>query len=127
MLDDYRKVGKIYETKVTLNKDDLTYISRIGIKDKTKRRPIKITLKDPRKRMELITKNLDLKFLEEGVSTNIYVSTDKTKKQREADKELREELKRRKVGNPNLVIRNNRIVPFRERTQETTWASIVAE
>ena len=128
MLEDYRKVRKIYETKVTLNKDDLTYIGRIGIKEGTKRRPIKITLKDPRKRIELITKNLNLKFLEDDVSTNIYVSPDRTKKQREADKELREELKRRKVGNPNLVIKNNRIVPFRERTQETTtWASIVAE
>lgn len=128
MLDDYRRIEKLYETKVTLNKEDVTYIGRLGIKDREKNRPIKITLTDQRKRMELLTKNFNLKLLENDISTNIYVSTDRTKKQREADKLLRDELKIKKVTNPNLVIRNNKIVPFRARTQDTTtWASIVGQ
>ena len=126
MLEDYRKVEKIYETKVAINKDDFTYIGRLGIKTEDKVRPIKITLKDQKKRMELLTKNMNLKLLENNASTNIYVSTDRTKQQREDDRLLREELKRRKVIDPNLVIRKNKIVPFQARTPETTtWASIV--
>ena len=60
------------------------------------------------------------------ISANIYVSTDRTKKQREADKELRDELKRRKdLGEKNLVIRNSKIVPFQQRAQAiTSWASL---
>ena len=128
MLSDFKKIVKIYEGKVTLNKEDLSYNSRIGIKEENKKRPIKISLKDPKKRIDLLSKNQELKLLEDAVSTKIYVSPDKTKKQREADKELREELKRRKAVDPNLIIRNSRIVPFRTRPQEqTTWASIVAQ
>ena len=128
MLEDYRKISKVYHTKVALKKEDFTYIGRLGIKEAHKMRPIKITLKEQKKRVELLTKNQDLKLLEDDASTNIYVSPDRTKKQREADKELRKELKKRKVNDPNLVIRNSKIVPFRQRTQEIqTWASIVAE
>ena len=101
-------------------------MTRIGIKNNSKTRPIQITLSSQDARKTLLTKNKDLKLLENNISTNIYVSTDRTKKQREADKELRDELKRRKgLGETNLVIRNNRIVPFRERAQgPSTWASL---
>ena len=55
------------------------------------------------------------------------MSTDRTKKQREEFKKLREILKERKKTDPNLMIRNNKIVPFREAAQETqSWAEIVA-
>ena len=71
-------------------------------------------------------KNQNLKLLDDDESTNIYVSTDRTKKQRETDKELRDELKRQKLTNPNLVIRNGKIVPFRPRAQDnTTWANAI--
>ena len=73
------------------------------------------------------TKNMNLKLLndENNTSTNIYVSTDRTQKQRDADKELRKELTRQKLKNPNLTIRNNRIVPFRRPAQDNpTWASV---
>ena len=68
---------------------------------------------------------MKLKLLEDDVSSNIYVSTDRTKKQREEDKKLRDELKRRKLTEPNLVIRNNRIVPFHQAAQGScSWASV---
>ena len=127
LLEDYRRIEKIYEGKVELRQEDLKHMTRIGAKGNGKIRPIQITL-SPNKRKELLTRNKDLKLLEDSTSTNIYVSTDRTKKQREADKVLREELKRRKLANPNLVIRNSRIVeavPFHQRAQTTTtWASI---
>lgn len=127
MLEDYRKIEKIYEGKVELLQEDIKHMTRIGAKSTNKIRPIQITL-NPNKRKELLTRNKELKLLENSTSTNIYVSTDRTKKQREADKVLREELKRRKRTNPNLVIRNSKIVeavPFHQRAQTTTtWASI---
>ena len=125
-LADFRKLQKVYADRVELKKEDLTHMARIGIKNNDKIRPIQITLSSQDTRKTLLTKNMNLKLLENNISTNIYVSTDRTKKQREADKELRAELKRRKdQGETNLVIRNNRIVPFRERAQGySTWASI---
>ena len=121
-----RYVKKVYADRVELKKEDITHMTRIGIKNNSKTRPIQITLSSQDARKTLLTKNKDLKLLENNISTNIYVSTDRTKKQREADKELRDELKRRKgLGETNLVIRNNRIVPFRERAQgPSTWASL---
>ena len=99
-------------------------MTRLGSKVNGHIRPIQLVL-TPNKRKDLLTKNLNLKLLENDTSKNIYVSTDRTRKQREDDKLLREELKRRKVTDPNLVIRNSKIVPFQARAQgTTTWASL---
>lgn len=126
MLEDFRRIKKVYSERVDLQEQDLKHITRLGTKDDDKIRPIQITLHSQNKRKELLTKNMNLKLLEDDISTNIYISPDRTRKQREADKELRAVLKRRKdAGETNLVIRNNRIVPFRERAQDTTtWASL---
>ena len=125
MLEDYRKIKKAYEGKATVNKEDLHHITRLGKKENNKVRPIQITLASQNKRKELLTKNMNLKFLEDDTSTNIYVSPDRTKKQREADKLLRQELKHRKKNEPNLVIRNSKIVSFRPDAQDyPTWASL---
>lgn len=124
MKEDYRRIKQVYIERVELQEQDLKHITRIGIKGNDKIRPIQITLSSQHKRKEILTNNMNLKLLENHVSTNIYVSTDRTKKQREADKEMRAELKRRKEQGENLTIRNNKIVPFRERAQTTTWASL---
>ena len=125
MMEDYRKIKKVYNEKVEIQEADLKHITRLGIKGNDKIRPIQITLSSQTKRKEILTNNMNLKLLEDNISTNIYVSPDRTKKQREADKELRKELKRRKDLGENLTIRNNKIVPFRQRAQDTpTWASL---
>ena len=108
MKEDYRKIKKVYSEKVEIQENDLKHITRLGIKGNDKIRPIQITLSTQTKRKEILTNNMNLKLLEDHISTNIYVSTDRTKKQREADKQLREELKRRKVSEPNLVIRTTK-------------------
>ena len=125
MLEDFRRITKIYDGKVEVKKEDIKHITRLGIKVANQIRPIQIGLASQIKRKELLTKNRDLKLLENDTSTNIYVSPDLTRKQREADKVLRVELKQRKETNPNLVIRNNKIVPFRPAAQDSpTWASL---
>ena len=124
MLEDFQKIQKVYTDKATLVKGDIAHITRLGAKDPQKTRPVLITLKEEDKRKELLTKNKNLKLLEDHISTNIYVSPDLTRKQREADKALREELKQLKKTNANLVIRNHKIVPFREAQDVPTWASL---
>ena len=127
MLEDFAKVKQIYEGKVNVEQGDLTQNTRLGIKG-TKPRPILITLAHQNKRKELLTKNRDLKFKANNQTLPIYVSTDRTKKQREEFNKLRAELQERKKTDPNLTIRNNRIVPFRQAAQEAhTWAQLVAE
>ena len=125
MLDDYRKLKKAYEGRVELETTDITHITRLGVRGQ-RARPILITLVDQSKRKDLLTKNYQLKLMENNQSTPVYVSLDLTKKQRAADKILREELKERKKTDSNLTIRNNKIVPkpFRQGAQTTeTWAS----
>ena len=125
MLEDYRRIKQVYSDKVEIEQNDLKHITRIGIKENDKTRPIQITLSSQNKRKQILTNNMYLKLLDNDISTNIYVSTDRTKKQREADKELRAQLKRRKdQGEENLKIRNNKIT-FREHARDTTtWASL---
>jgi hypothetical protein len=128
MMEDFRKLKKAYEGRVELETADITHNTRLGVRGQNPRpRPILITLADQSKKKDLLTKNFELKLKENNQSISVYVSPDLTKKQRAADKVLREELKERKKTEPNLTIRNNKIVPkpFRQGAQETeTWASI---
>ena len=130
MMEDFNNLKKIYDGKVTVDQADLTHLTRLGKKG-AKPRPILITLANQNKRKELLTKNMKLTLLTEtNESIPIYVSTDRTKKQREDFNKLREELKERKKTDQNLTIRNNKIVPktdpFRQDAQEAhTWAQLI--
>lgn len=127
MLEDFESVKKIYEGKAHIEQEDLTHLARLGQKG-TNPRPILITLANQNKRKELLTNNKELKLTANHVSTPIYVSTDRTKKQREDFNKLRIELKERKKTDPNLTIRNNKIVPFHRVAQEAhTWAQLINE
>ena len=116
MIDDFNKLKKTYEDKgIALTEKDLLQINRIGVKKDDHIRPIVVTIAKPEKRMELLTKNQNLKLKHDHEVLNIYVSIDKTPKQREADKKLRDQLTlRRDGGDENIGIRNNKIVtlPF---------------
>ena len=95
LLEDYEKLKKVYEGKVNVAEEDFTHMTRIGKKETNHTRPIQITLANQEKRKELLTKNMNLKLKVNNESTPIYVSTDRTKKQREDFKKLREELKKK--------------------------------
>ena len=75
--------------------------------------------------MEILRKNNDLEITNKNFEDiKIYVTTDKTIKQRELEKALREEIKTRKNnGEKDLVIRNEKIVPFRAGAQKS-WAAL---
>ena len=97
-------------------------------------RPIRITLADTQKRSDILRNNKDLKLYKEESTcnlefcededphTHIYVTTDKTRKQRDEDSKLRTELKRRRVTENDLLIRNGRIV--KKSTTYARWSEI---
>ena len=87
---------------------------------------IKLDLfKDEELRMKILKKSPEMELkTEDGELIKVSVSTDKTPKQRETEKRLREEIQARKAqGEQDLVIRNEKIVPFR-RSAQKTWAML---
>ena len=53
---------------------------------------------------------------------HIYVSTDKTQQQREEERALRNELKRRKETETDLIIRNGKII--KKKANRARWAEL---
>ena len=53
---------------------------------------------------------------------HIYVSPDKTKQERDEEKKLREELKEKRKTDPNLIIRNGKIM--KKITNLARWSEI---
>ena len=103
---------------ITLVKDDIKHIYRKQIRDKTKARPVIIVLTSKEKRSELLKlralKHVELNDSNEvQKTTSIYISKDRTRKEQEQNRKLVIELKeRRKNGEENIYIRNEKIVEF---------------
>ena len=139
MKEDFAAVKYIYNTKATLGSRDLTQIIRLGKKSKAdeenKIRPIKITFANQAKKQEILrnNKNLILEGTEFPACTSdfcdeqgrkhkhIYVSPDKTRKQRDEEKELRKLLKQRKTTEPDLIIRNGKII---KKPTRARWSDV---
>ena len=122
MKSDYHTMKHLYTHRVPLNSKDLLSISRVGPHKENQIRPIRITFVDMQKRSEILRNNKNLKIYDEELECNldfcddedkhkhIYITTDKTKKERDDERKLREELKKRKTTEPDLIIRNGAIV-----------------
>ena len=88
--------------------------------DKTKNRPIIVKFANLETRRKVLALR-NLNYKNSGELQNIYITTDKTKKEQEEHRKLVIELKQRKQkGEDNIVIKNGRIVkmlPFRANPQ----------
>ena len=134
MMKDFNKIKNLYEHKVPINPEDITAITRLGVPKQNTIRPIRIIFKEESKKTEVLRNNRDLIIEDDTLKIcecenktkhiHVYVSPDRTELQRKNDKKLSQELKRRKqAGETGLVIRNEKIVPFREMAQPS-WASL---
>lgn len=137
MKADFNTIKKLYLQKVELTAHDIIQITRLGQKN-DKIRPIRLTFSSMQKRLEVLRKNKDLKLEDDSfeicTSTfchehqkhkHIYVSTDKTKQQRDNEKKLRDELKMRKAaGENNLIIRNEKIIQ-KSQLNHARWSDLV--
>lgn len=91
---------------------------RIGKVQTNKPRLMVITLENEEMKWEVLR---EARMLRNRVAwPRVYISPDKTWKEREASKKLREELASRRERGENLVIRNNKIVPGKPREAEET-------
>ena len=134
MKKDFNKIKQLYEDKVQIKEDDITAITRLGAKKEDSIRPIRIIFKEESKKTDVLRNNRGLIIEDDNLEIckcetktkhiHVHVSTDRTEIQREIDRKLLLELKRRKkAGETGLVIRNEKIVPFREMTRPS-WASV---
>ena len=124
MIDDFNKLKEVCQP-TELQEKDISQLFRIGKKLPGKDRPILVTFKDEELRMKILKKSREMELkTDDGELIKVSVSTDKTPKQRETEKRLREEIQVRKAqGEQDLVIRNEKIVPFR-RSAQKTWAML---
>lgn len=139
MKSDFHTVKKMYANKVELEPTDMTQISRLGERKTNHIRPIRLTFSTSEKRLQILRNNKNLTIEREQfemcTSTfcedqkkhkHIYVSTDKTKQQRETEKRLRDELKARKEqGETDLIIRNYKIIVKPNQPTHARWGDLI--
>ena len=137
MKNDFETINEIYMNRVNIREDDIINIIRLGTKNDDQIRPIKITFESTDKRMKVLRNNKNLVLYDDSFPEckadfcnlkenhkHIYVSTDKTKQQRDTEKTLRQELKERKAkGETNITIRNFKIVKTTVRAYPC-WADV---
>ena len=81
---------------------DISSITRLGKESANKSRPIKLTVKDDTVKQEILKRAKDLKKCEKF--QRVFLSPDRTPKQREENKKLVEEWKERKGNGENVRI-----------------------
>ena len=137
MKADFATLKRLYQNKVDISSTDLIQISRVGRQKPNQIRPIRITLSDMKKRLEILRNNKNLKLYNEEHTCNlefcqdeephkhIYISTDKTQLQRDEETKLRTELKTRRETETDLIIRNGRIV--KKSATYARWSEITKD
>ena len=136
MQQDFLSLKKIYESKVEIETSSITHIMRIGKKAENKIRPIKITCTNAEIRKDILTKNQYLRIEDEpfkmcnckmnpGKHVHINVTTDKTKKEREEELQLLNELQTRRNAGEDVTIKRGKIINRgEERKVYARWTDV---
>lgn len=129
MIDDFNVLKQVYRGKVDLEESEIKKIYRIGKQTEGINRPLVIKFMSFDTKMEFLSNSKDVKFNDaaRNVVLKISVCPDRTIKERQKHKELVHILKQRRAnGEVNLIIRNEKIVFFREENSERmTWAQML--
>ena len=111
--EDLEKIATIVRTVSDVTKDDMTDPTRLGAKviGKDKRpRMLRVTVRNEETKKKLLT---NARKIEGKGRDRVYINQDRTPKEREIFRKLREELMEKRKENPDLIIRDNKIVPKR--------------
>ena len=134
MKADFATLKDLYQPRVNIYSKDLLQVTRLGQKKENQIRPIKLTFADIQKKSEVLRNNKNLKLYideneceldfcdEEDNHKHVYITTDKTRQQRDEEKKLRGELKERKRTDADLIIRNGKII--KKSTNQARWIQI---
>ena len=126
MKHDFKLLSKAYNKEI--DPKEITNMFRVG-KKSGKDRPLIVKYGSMDIKNSYLKSSGYLKIKHEDEIKSVYVSIDRTQKQREKHRKLVEELKTKKQepGNESLVIRGEKIVQnFQIETglQRTTWPSL---
>ena len=117
---DVQNVEKLLrELEVTVSKLNMTRLGK-NINVEGKPRPIKLDLENEGEKFNILKKAGKIKAVNTEEFRKIILSGDLTLKQRELDRNLREELKERRMnGERNIKIKNGRIIRAEQGNAET--------
>ena len=135
--EDFRVIRELYANRVNIMKENIKNLTRLGNKKNGQTRPIRITFTSPDLRLKVLRNNKNLNLYDESFPEckapfcdneenhlHIYVSTDKTKQQRDLEKQLRLELRERKLkGETDIILRNYKIVKITK--TQSRWVEII--
>lgn len=115
--EDESIVVTMLNDSLNLAEVKLESVIRLGKKSEGRNRLTKVTLDSVKSKREILNAAKNLKGIEEW--SNIFITPDMTPKEREKNKELREELKRRREnGEEGIAIRRGKIVPITQQHKE---------
>ena len=92
--------------------DSISRMHRIGRQQPDKPRLLRIVFRDEDDAKDVLYKAKELRNM--PVYANIFINPDLTPSQREANKKLREEVKRRRTSGEDVIIRGNKVIPRRQ-------------
>ena len=104
-IGEVKKIAKFLEVSV-----DITACMRLGTKTAKKTRPLKVVLSSVKNRADLIRNSKEMRNAEAKYS-KVFINPDLTPREREVDKKLVTELKKKRQENPDehWIIRRGRI------------------
>ena len=135
MMQDFNTVKELYIDKVNIKTEDITSIIRLGRKKENQIRPIRLTFRDIHKRREILVNNNGLRLegdeykeckckVNPGKHIHVNITTDKTQHERDAENQLREELKARRSSGEDIIIKRGKIVKRNHQDTQARWAVI---
>ena len=134
MIEDFNTLRQLYHNRVELNTEDISSIIRLGRKKENQIRPIRITFLEFTKRREVLVNNNGLRLegdgykeckckINPGKHLHVNITTDKTQQERDAENQLREEMRTRRINGEDVTIKRGKIVKRNQNTQ-ARWAVI---
>ena len=98
----------LFQSLGTFTKDAISRTYRIGKEDPSKPRLLRVTCRDVHIKRAIVERAVYLRNMPRYV--NVYISPDRTPMEQRDYKQLREELKRRRILGEDVIIRHGKIV-----------------
>lgn len=120
MEEDLSTAKEVISKLVALEPDDISDPVRLGRENMNNHpRLMRITIKTEKKKLDIQRKAPELNKDMTNKEDRIFINPDYTRKEREAHKKLREEMKKRTIeGETNLAIRKGKIVTLKQRSDD---------
>ena len=113
-LEDSEQVSDMFQSGLEVDQVQIQSIVRLGKKIQGRARLTKVTLDSVKSKRELLNNAKKLRSTEKW--ERVYITPDLSPREREENKKLREELKKRRdEGETGIVIRRGKIVCVQER------------